>query len=127
MMTFVNMDAPGLVILPTHRVVFGLENFSIFEMVAKLQANFEVEDLGPLTEIDGACNACARPARDRTALLAVTAHSAFLLRATAGNTVEWRGRSLGAAARARRGATAQAGAGRERWACRKKTFAPRST
>ena len=25
MMTFVNMDAPGLVILPTHRVVFGLE------------------------------------------------------------------------------------------------------
>ncbi len=25
MMTFVNMDSEGLVILPTHRVVFGLE------------------------------------------------------------------------------------------------------
>ena len=25
MMTFVNMDAPGITILPTHRVVFGLE------------------------------------------------------------------------------------------------------
>jgi uncharacterized protein (DUF1015 family) len=28
MMTFVNMDAPGITILPTHRVVHGLENFS---------------------------------------------------------------------------------------------------
>ncbi len=25
MMTFVNMDAPGITILPTHRVVFGLD------------------------------------------------------------------------------------------------------
>jgi hypothetical protein len=28
MMTFVNMDAEGLVILPTHRVVFGLKDFA---------------------------------------------------------------------------------------------------
>ena len=28
MMTFVNMDSDGLVILPTHRVVFGLKDFS---------------------------------------------------------------------------------------------------
>ena len=28
MMTFVNMDSPGLVILPTHRVVHGLSSFS---------------------------------------------------------------------------------------------------
>jgi uncharacterized protein (DUF1015 family) len=28
MMTFVNMDAPGITILPTHRVVHGLENFT---------------------------------------------------------------------------------------------------
>ena len=28
MMTFVNMDAPGITILPTHRVVTGIENFS---------------------------------------------------------------------------------------------------
>ena len=27
MMTFVNMDAPGITILPTHRVVFGLKEF----------------------------------------------------------------------------------------------------
>ena len=29
MMTLVNMDSPGLVILPTHRVVFGLDGFDV--------------------------------------------------------------------------------------------------
>jgi uncharacterized protein (DUF1015 family) len=29
MMTFVNMDSPGLVVLPTHRVVFGLAGFDV--------------------------------------------------------------------------------------------------
>jgi uncharacterized protein (DUF1015 family) len=80
MMTVVNMDAPGLVILPTHRVVFGLGNFSIFEMVAKLQVNFEVEDIGALTEIEGAQERLREAGRDRTALLAVTSHGGFLLR-----------------------------------------------
>jgi len=80
MMTFVNMDAPGLVILPTHRVVFGLENFSIFEMVGKLQVNFEVEDIGPLTAIEGALDRLRQAGKDRTALLAVTSHGGFLLR-----------------------------------------------
>ena len=28
MMTFVNMDSAGITILPTHRVVFGLKDFS---------------------------------------------------------------------------------------------------
>src|SRR5271166_3416350 len=80
MMTFVNMDAPGLLILPTHRVVFGLENFSIFEMVGKLQVNFEVEDTGPLTNTEGALERLHQAGKDRTALLAVTSHGGFLLR-----------------------------------------------
>ena len=29
MMTFVNMDAPGITILPTHRVVSGIDEFSL--------------------------------------------------------------------------------------------------
>ncbi|MGA2904174.1 MAG: DUF1015 domain-containing protein [Candidatus Korobacteraceae bacterium] len=78
--TFVNMDAPGLVILPTHRVVFGLEDFSIFEMVAKLQRYFEVEDVGPVSDAQDALQRLHEAGKDRTALLAVTAHSAFLLR-----------------------------------------------
>src|SRR5271169_1365901 len=79
MMTFVNMDAPGLVILPTHRVVFGLEDFSIFGMVAKLQGNFEVEDVGPLTEMDAALEQLREAGKQGTALLAATAHGGFLL------------------------------------------------
>ena len=79
--TFVNMDSPGLVILPTHRVVFGLENFSIFEMVAELRDYFEVEDIGEVSDVGAAVQRLREAGKDGTALLAVTAHSAFLLRA----------------------------------------------
>ena len=89
MMTFVNMDAPGLLILPTHRVVFGLENFSIFEMVGKLQVNFEVEDTGPLTNTEGALERLHQAGKDRTALLAVTSHGGFLLRSRP--EIKWNG------------------------------------
>src|ERR1700690_263427 len=54
MMTFVNMDAPGLLILPTHRVVFGLERFSIFGMGGKLREAFEVEDIGEIADVEQA-------------------------------------------------------------------------
>ncbi len=80
MMTFVNMDSPGLLVLPTHRVVFGLDDFSIFEMVAELRKYFEVEDLGPVAGVAGAMQHLHRAGKDRTALLAVTTHGAFLLR-----------------------------------------------
>jgi uncharacterized protein (DUF1015 family) len=83
MMTFVNMDAPGLVVLPTHRVVFGMEGFAIFDTVVKLQKNFEVEDLGPLTDAAAALNRLHAAGKDTTALLAVTSHSSFLLRSRA--------------------------------------------
>ena len=89
MMTFVNMDAPGLVILPTHRVVFGLDSFSIFEMVAKLQVNFEVEDLGPLTDIQASLERLRQAGKDETALLAITAHGGFLLHFPPG--AKWNG------------------------------------
>jgi uncharacterized protein (DUF1015 family) len=35
MMTFVNMDAEGLLILPTHRVVFGLKDFTVETFLKK--------------------------------------------------------------------------------------------
>src|SRR5271166_195187 len=89
MMTFVNMDASGLVILPTHRVVFGLDSFSIFDMVAKLQVNFEVEDIGPLTQVETGLEQLHLAGRDRTALLAVTAHGGFLLRSRP--HIKWKG------------------------------------
>jgi uncharacterized protein (DUF1015 family) len=45
MMTFVNMDAPGITILPTHRVVFGLEDFSSADFITKASQYFDVTEL----------------------------------------------------------------------------------
>jgi uncharacterized protein (DUF1015 family) len=42
MMTFVNMEAPGITILPTHRVVFGLNAFSPKDFLAAAEAYFEI-------------------------------------------------------------------------------------
>ena len=81
MMTFVNMDSPGLVILPTHRVVFGLDNFSIFDTMTKLQENFEVEDLGAMDHLERALVQLREQGRNRTTILAATAHACFLLSA----------------------------------------------
>jgi uncharacterized protein (DUF1015 family) len=45
MMTFVNMDAPGITILPTHRIVFGLENFSSPDFITKASEFYDVTEL----------------------------------------------------------------------------------
>ncbi len=43
MMTFVNMRAPGLVVLATHRVLFGLADFNAESFLQKAGQAFEVE------------------------------------------------------------------------------------
>jgi uncharacterized protein (DUF1015 family) len=45
MMTFVNMDAPGITILPTHRVAFGLIGFNGREFAASAEQYFNVEEI----------------------------------------------------------------------------------
>ena len=45
MMTFVNMDAPGITILPTHRVVFGLPEFNGRTFAAAAERLFHVEEI----------------------------------------------------------------------------------
>ena len=47
MMTFVNMDAPGITILPTHRVAFGLIGFNGPEFASKAAAYFDVTEIHP--------------------------------------------------------------------------------
>ncbi len=42
MMTFVNMDEPGLVILPTHRVLFGLQELKPADLLGKIRKVAEV-------------------------------------------------------------------------------------
>lgn len=79
MMTFVNMDSPGLAILPTHRVVHSLPSFSPDSFREGARAYFSVEEVDPA--IDGVrANSILREAgRTGTAMLAVSAERAFLL------------------------------------------------
>lgn len=79
MMTLVNMDSPGLVILPTHRVVHGLESFSAADFRERAKVYFSVEEVD--LEIDAArAAAILREAgRNGTAILAVAADRVFLL------------------------------------------------
>jgi uncharacterized protein (DUF1015 family) len=44
-MTFVNMDAPGITILPTHRVVHGLEDFTTAGFLARAEEFFTIAPL----------------------------------------------------------------------------------
>lgn len=45
MMTFVNLQDKGLVILPTHRLIRNIENFNKEELLKNLKNNFEIETL----------------------------------------------------------------------------------
>ena len=77
MMTFVNMDADGLVILPTHRVVHSLAAFDAEGFASAAEPFFTVEALAE----GGAADLVARLGDERgPAFVAVTRTGAFLLR-----------------------------------------------
>jgi uncharacterized protein (DUF1015 family) len=76
MMTFVNMDAPGITILPTHRVVTGIENFSSPDFITKASAFFTITELA-----DGS------PAADLIARLNKTPGDSFLAVTGDGNYI----------------------------------------
>jgi uncharacterized protein (DUF1015 family) len=78
MMTFINMDSPGLVILPTHRVVHGLESFSPDTLLARARAYFSVEEVDPSISAARAVGILGAAGQAGTALLGVTANRAFL-------------------------------------------------
>jgi uncharacterized protein (DUF1015 family) len=79
MMTFVNMNSPALVILPTHRVVHGLTSFSEETFRNSARAFFDVEDVDPALDAMKATTVLRESGRAGTSILAVTANAAFLL------------------------------------------------
>jgi uncharacterized protein (DUF1015 family) len=79
MMTFVDMDRPGLVILPTHRLVFGLPTFSPAQFQAEARKYFTVEEVDPGIEAARATIILQEAGHAGTALLAVSSDRAFLL------------------------------------------------
>jgi len=97
MMTFVNMDSEGLVILPTHRVVFGLAGFEAARLLEAARTYFEIEDVAdrdPVAAMKKLGESAQSPAISvqedpngetdvlpKTAFVAVTAKGWFLLRA----------------------------------------------
>ncbi|MGH9505188.1 MAG: DUF1015 domain-containing protein [Terriglobales bacterium] len=79
MMTLVNMDSPGMVILPTHRVVHGLPAFSADALRQGASAYFCVDEVDTSVDAFRAAGILREAGRMGTALLAVTGDRVFLL------------------------------------------------
>jgi hypothetical protein len=77
MMTFVNMDSDGLVILPTHRVVHSLESFDPVAFATAAREFFTVESL---PDADSSTYMATLGTQQGTAFVAVTHAGALLLR-----------------------------------------------
>jgi uncharacterized protein (DUF1015 family) len=78
MMTFVNMDSDGLVILPTHRVVHGLAGFDPAGFMKTAEPYFSIEQLAGGDAADYLRKLDEEPG---TAFVAVTRAGAWLMRA----------------------------------------------
>jgi uncharacterized protein (DUF1015 family) len=76
MMTFVNMDSDGLVVLPTHRVVHSLANFDPAAFVKDAEEFFTVKAL-PAADAVSYMDTLGK--QQGTAFVAVTRAGAFLL------------------------------------------------
>jgi len=79
MMTFVNMESPGLLILPTHRVVHGLANFSTDAFRTSASQFFTVEEADPGVSPEGVSSMLQEAGHTGTAILAATRDRVFLL------------------------------------------------
>ena len=79
MMTFVNMDSPGLLILPTHRVVHGLPSFSMQSFRDTACNYFSTEEADPALDPARAISILKEAGQTGTAFLAVGRDRTFLL------------------------------------------------
>jgi uncharacterized protein (DUF1015 family) len=77
MMTFVNMDAPGITILPTHRVVTEIENFSSPDFITKASAFYAITELDQDAQASSIMDSLKRSPGD--SFLAVTPDGNYLL------------------------------------------------
>ncbi len=88
MMTFVNMNSPGLLILPTHRLVHGLASFSEEKFRSSARAFFDIDEVDAALDAPRATAILRESGRTGTSILAVTANRAFLLHHPNPNTPE---------------------------------------
>jgi uncharacterized protein (DUF1015 family) len=76
MMTFINMDSEGLTILPTYRVVHGLQNFAPQKFLEDAKQYFDVSPLSPAKTVADALGSA--PA-GRSSFFVATAEGNYLL------------------------------------------------
>lgn len=79
MMTFINMNSPGLVILPTHRVVRGLDSFQPEAFRNAARAYFNVEEVDSTVNATRVTAMLREAGRAGTAILAASASRVWLL------------------------------------------------
>jgi uncharacterized protein (DUF1015 family) len=79
MMTFVNMDSAGLLVLPTHRVVHSLPSFSMDSLHEGASEFFSVEEADASINAQRATAMLREAAHTGTSLLAVGRDRVFLL------------------------------------------------
>lgn len=79
MMTFVNVNDPGLLVLPTHRVVHSLNSFSFDEFKNASSRLFEVAEVESGMDSARATALLNEKGRSGTAFLAVSSNRALLL------------------------------------------------
>jgi len=79
MMTFVNMNSPSLLILPTHRLVHSLASFSEENFRNSARAFFDIDEVDAALDASRATAILRESGRAGTSILAVTANRAFLL------------------------------------------------
>lgn len=83
MMTFINMDSPGVVILPTHRVVSGLAGFDRDLFLRRMFAYGAVEKAPAPSDVPAVLAALRDSARQGAAFVAVIGGDAYLIRPSA--------------------------------------------
>lgn len=81
MMTFVNMDSPGLTILPTHRVVHGLTNFDPADFLKRVSKYFETRPISGTKDVSAVVHELAKASKANTSFVAVTHNGSHLLTA----------------------------------------------
>lgn len=94
MMTFVNTDSSGLVILPTHRIVHGVASFSADSLHDLARRYFSVEEVDPSINAARATAILREAGHTGPAFLAVTADRAFLIDRPGENSSLYEGFSL---------------------------------
>jgi uncharacterized protein (DUF1015 family) len=81
MMTFINVEDEGLLILPTHRVVFGLQGFSSEQFLRNAAKYFRIQQLAPGMTAAAATGRLHAAGEEGTAFIARTKDGVALLEA----------------------------------------------